>query len=217
MIYLQLFLSFLQIGALSFGGGYAAMPLIQAQIVTNHGWLSMSEFTDLVTIAEMTPGPIAVNSATFVGTKIGGILGALVATAGCILPACILVTLIARLYLKYRNLAVLQSVLGSLRPAVVAMIASAGILILISAFVMPFQSFANATYFTLRSGGKTFITFLFDSGFMWICSIPLAFCLSRFTALPILPLFAICQMPDVLKCVLGSWMLKKGSWIHTLT
>lgn len=90
-------------------------------------------------------------------------------------------------------------------------------LILISAFVMPFQSFANATYFTLRSGGKTFITFLFDSGFMWICSIPLAFCLSRFTALPILPLFAICQLPDVLKCVLGSWMLKKGSWIHTLT
>ena len=90
-------------------------------------------------------------------------------------------------------------------------------LILISAFVMPFQSFANATYFTLRSGGKTFITFLFDSGFMWICSIPLAFCLSRFTALPILPLFAICQTPDVLKCVVGSWMLKKGSWIHTLT
>ena len=134
MIYLQLFLSFLQIGALSFGGGYAAMPLIQAQIVTNHSWLSMSEFTDLVTIAEMTPGPIAVNSATFVGTKIGGVLGALVATAGCILPACILVTLIARLYLKYRNLAVLQSVLGSLRPAVVAMIASAGISILITAF-----------------------------------------------------------------------------------
>ena len=90
-------------------------------------------------------------------------------------------------------------------------------MILISALVMPFQSFANATDFTLRSGGKTFITFLFDSGFMWICSIPLAFCLSRFTALPILPLFAICQMPDVLKCVLGSWMLKKGSWIHTLT
>ena len=89
-------------------------------------------------------------------------------------------------------------------------------LILISALIMPFQSFANATYFTLRSGGKTFITFLFDSGFMWICSIPLAFCLSRFTALPILPLFAICQLPDVLKCVLGSWMLKKGSWIHSL-
>ena len=82
MIYLQLFLSFLQIGALSFGGGYAAMPLIQAQIVTQHSWLTMSEFTDLVTIAEMTPGPIAVNAATFVGTKIGGVPGALIATAG---------------------------------------------------------------------------------------------------------------------------------------
>ena len=134
MIYLQLFLSFLQIGALSFGGGYAAMPLIQEQIVAQHGWLSMSEFTDLVTIAEMTPGPIAVNSATFVGTRIAGVPGALAATAGCILPACILVTLIAKLYMKYRNIAVLQSVLGSLRPAVVAMIASAGVLILISAF-----------------------------------------------------------------------------------
>ena len=122
MICLQLFLSFLQIGALSFGGGYAAMPLIQSQIVTQHSWLSMSEFTDLVTIAEMTPGPIAVNAATFVGTKLAGVPGALAATAGCILPACILVTLLAKLYLKYRNLSLLQSVLSSLRPAVVAMI-----------------------------------------------------------------------------------------------
>ena len=134
MIYLQLFLSFLQIGALSFGGGYAYMPLIEAQIVTGHGWLTMTEFSDLVTIAEMTPGPIAVNAATFVGTKVAGVLGALVATAGCILPACVLVTLIAKLYLKYRNLTVLQSVLGSLRPAVVAMIASAGLTILMNAF-----------------------------------------------------------------------------------
>lgn len=134
MIYLQLFLSFLQIGALSFGGGYAAMPIIQAEIVAKHGWLTMSEFSDLVTIAEMTPGPIAVNSATFVGCKIAGIPGALASTCGCILPACIIVTLIAKLYLKYRNMAVLQSVLGSLRPAVVAMIASSGVLILVSAF-----------------------------------------------------------------------------------
>ena len=72
MIYLQLFLSFLQIGLFSFGGGYAAMPLIQGQVVTLHGWLTMSEFTDLITISQMTPGPIAVNSATFVGMKIAG-------------------------------------------------------------------------------------------------------------------------------------------------
>ena len=134
MIYLQLFLSFLQIGLFSFGGGYAAMPLIQGQVVTLHGWLTMSEFTDLITISQMTPGPIAVNSATFVGMKIAGIPGAVVATAGCILPSCIIVTILARLYLKYRNLDLLQGVLKSLRPAVVAMIASAGILILKDAF-----------------------------------------------------------------------------------
>lgn len=134
MIYLQLFFSFLQIGLFSFGGGYAAMPLIQGQVVTLHGWLTISEFTDLITISQMTPGPIAVNSATFVGMKIAGIPGAVVATAGCILPSCILVTILARLYLKYRNLDLLQGVLKSLRPAVVAMIASAGILILKDAF-----------------------------------------------------------------------------------
>ena len=134
MIYLQLFFSFLQIGLFSFGGGYAAMPLIQGQVVDIHGWLEMSEFTDLITISQMTPGPIAINSATFVGIKIAGIPGALVATAGCILPACIIVTLIAKLYLKYRDMAVLQGVLTSLRPAVVAMIASAGISVLITAF-----------------------------------------------------------------------------------
>lgn len=133
MIYLQLFWSFLQIGLFSFGGGYAAMPLIQEHVVTTHQWLSMSEFTDLITISQMTPGPIAINSATFVGIKIAGIPGAAVATLGCILPSCIIVTLIAKLYLKYRNMAMLQGILNSLRPAVVAMIASAGISILITA------------------------------------------------------------------------------------
>ena len=78
MIYLQLFLSFLQVGMFSVGGGYAAMPLIQSQVVEQHGWLTMQEFTDLVTIAEMTPGPITVNSATFVGIRMAGIPGALV-------------------------------------------------------------------------------------------------------------------------------------------
>ena len=134
MIWFQLFLSFLQIGLFSFGGGYAAMPLIQDQIVNIQGWLGMAQFTDLSTISQMTPGPIAINSATFVGIRIGGIPGALVATLGCILPSCIIVTLLAKLYLKYQNLDVLQSVLNSLRPAVVALIASAGISILVTAF-----------------------------------------------------------------------------------
>lgn len=136
MIYLDLFLSFLQIGCFSFGGGYAAMPLIQEQVVTMHQWLSMDTFTDLVTIAEMTPGPIAVNAATFVGNQMAGIPGAVVATLGCILPSCIFVTLLACIYTRYKNLSILKGTLSSLRPAVVAMIAKAGVTILISAFFL---------------------------------------------------------------------------------
>ena len=144
---IDLFLSFLRIGLFSVGGGYAAMPLIQDQVVISHSWLTMSEFTDLITIAEMTPGPIAVNSATFVGIRLAGFLGALAATFGCILPSCILVTLIATLgviipsliivsllyfvYRKYREIPMLKSVLTCLRPAVVALIASAGLSILL--------------------------------------------------------------------------------------
>lgn len=131
MIYLQLFWSFIQIGLFSIGGGYAAMPLIQAQVVQEHAWLTMSEFTDLITIAEMTPGPIAVNSATFVGLRIAGIPGALVATFGCILPSLFIVSLLALIYYRYKKLSLLQSVLASLRPAVVALIASAGLSILL--------------------------------------------------------------------------------------
>ncbi len=132
-IYIQLFLSFLQIGALSFGGGYAAMPLIQQQVVTLHAWLTPGEFTDLITISQMTPGPIAINSATFVGTRIAGFWGAMAATLGCILPSCLLVSLLAWAYLRYRNLSLIQQILTSLRPAVIAMIASAGVSILVTA------------------------------------------------------------------------------------
>lgn len=129
-IYLQLFLSFLQVGLFSIGGGYAAMPLIQSEVVYGHGWLTMSEFTDLITIAEMTPGPIAVNSATFVGIRIAGVPGAIIATFGCILPSCFIVSVLAFIYYKYKNVSTLQSVLASLRPAVVALIAAAGFSIL---------------------------------------------------------------------------------------
>lgn len=130
MIYLELLWSFLQIGLFSIGGGYAAVPLIQNQAVNGYGWLTMEEFTDLITIAEMTPGPIAVNSATFVGIRVAGIGGALIATFGCILPSCIIVSLLALLYRKYGSLAPLQTILSTLRPAIIALIASAGVSIL---------------------------------------------------------------------------------------
>lgn len=133
MLYLKLFLSFFQIGLFSIGGGYAAMPLIQQQIVDLNQWLDMTEFTDLITIAEMTPGPIAINSATFVGTRIAGLGGALIATLGCVLPSFVIVLTLAKIYDKYKNLTMVQGVLAGLRPVVVAMIASAGLSILMTA------------------------------------------------------------------------------------
>ena len=129
-VLLQLFWSFFQIGLFSIGGGYAAMPLIQHQVVDLHGWLTMQEFVDIVTISQMTPGPIAINSATFVGTRIAGLPGAIIATIGCVFPSCIIVLTLAWVYYRYRTLSVVQGVLGGLRPAVVAMIASAGVSIL---------------------------------------------------------------------------------------
>ena len=87
MIYLQLFWSFFQVGALSFGGGYAALPLIQEQVVEQNNWLSSTEYIDILTISQMTPGPIALNASTFVGTKVAGIPGSLIATLGCITPS----------------------------------------------------------------------------------------------------------------------------------
>lgn len=130
MTLIELFWSFFQIGTFSIGGGMAAMPLIQNQVVELHHWLTLTEFTDLITIAEMTPGPIAINSATFVGIKIAGIPGALVATFGCIFPSCVIVSLLAWVYFKYKGLTIIQGVLSGLRPAVVALIASAGLSIL---------------------------------------------------------------------------------------
>ncbi len=132
MIYFQLFLSFLQVGLFSIGGGYAAIPLIESQVVTLHGWLTMSEFTDLVTIAEMTPGPIAINSATFVGIRVAGFLGSVVATIGCIVPSLALVTILAFIYYKYRSASFMQKILKVIRPVVVSLIAAAGIRILLN-------------------------------------------------------------------------------------
>lgn len=128
--YLQLFLAFLQIGAFSFGGGYAAIPLIQSQVIDRYGWLTAKDFTDLITISQMTPGPIAINAATFIGSRVGGIPGSMLATAGVILPSCIFVSVLAMVYRRYRKLALLQNVLSTLRPSVVALIFSAGLVLM---------------------------------------------------------------------------------------
>ena len=133
MIYLELLWSFFQIGLFSIGGGYAAMPLIQNQVMDIHPWLTMTQFADIMTIAEMTPGPIAINSATFVGIQVAGLPGAIVATAGCVFPSCVIVMTLAYIYYRFRGLNMVQGILAGLRPAVIAMIASAGISLLIMA------------------------------------------------------------------------------------
>ena len=97
---LQLFFSFFQIGLFSIGGGYAAMPLIQNQVVDLHGWLTMEQFGDIMAIAEMTPGPIAINAATFVGIRVAGFPGAVAASLGCIIPSLIIVSLLSWIYRK---------------------------------------------------------------------------------------------------------------------
>jgi chromate transporter len=132
MILLQLFWSFFQIGLFSIGGGYAALPLIEEQIVNIHHWLSVEEFTDVITISQMTPGPISINSATFVGIKIAGIQGAIIATLGCIFPSCVIVLTVGYFFQKYRNFKLVQGIMNGLRPAIVSLIASAGITILIT-------------------------------------------------------------------------------------
>ena len=134
MIYLELLWSFIQIGMFSIGGGYAAMPLIQNQVVDIHPWLTMQQFADVMAIAEMTPGPIAINAATFVGMQVAGIPGAILATLGCVLPSCAIVLTLAYIYYRFRGLTMVQGVLAGLRPAVIAMIASAGLSLMILAF-----------------------------------------------------------------------------------
>ncbi|ADY12282.1 chromate transporter [Sphaerochaeta globosa] len=142
---LALFVSFFQVGLFSIGGGYAAMPLIQAQTVDLHSWLTLVEFANLVTIAEMTPGPIAINSATFVGMKVAGIPGVFAATLGNILPSVIIMLILAKLYEKYSKQTLLKRVLEGVRPVVVSAIFVAGISLLQLALL----SFSKPDFFAV--------------------------------------------------------------------
>lgn len=133
MLLFELFFSFVKIGLFSFGGGYAAIPLINQEIVVNHQWLSLSAFSDVLTISQMTPGPVGINSATFIGIQLEGLTGAIVATTGFVLPSIIIVSILGHFYLKYNNLPVIQKILEGLRPVVVAVILSAGVTLLLEA------------------------------------------------------------------------------------
>ncbi|WP_296971760.1 chromate transporter [Tepidanaerobacter sp. EBM-38] len=134
MIYLQLFLSFMKIGLFSFGGGYAMIPLIQKEI-ESHGWLSASQFVDIIAIAEMTPGPIAVNSATFVGYKAAGIVGGLIATIGVATPSLVLILIVSRYFFKFQDHPVNKMIFYGIRPVIVGLIFSAAVFVAQTAFL----------------------------------------------------------------------------------
>ncbi len=132
MIFLELFLTFFKIGAFTFGGGYAMLPLIQSEALSN-GWLTMEELIDFIAVSESTPGPFAINMATFVGTQMGkaalgiggGILGAVCATLGVVMPSFIVIICVAKFYEKFKKNKIVAGCLGGLKPAAIGLICAA--------------------------------------------------------------------------------------------
>ncbi len=140
MIYLQLFLSFFQIGLFSFGGGYAMIPLIQHEL-ERHGWMTSSQFVDIIAISQMTPGPLSVNAATFVGYKMAGTMGGMVATLGVALPSMLLILSLSGFFFRYREHALQKSLFRCIRPAIAGLIADAAVAVLgTSLFAIPADS-----------------------------------------------------------------------------
>lgn len=131
MLYLQLFYTFFKIGLFGFGGGYAMLSMIQGEVVTRYGWLTSQEFTDIVAISQMTPGPIGINSATYVGfTATGSVWDSIIATLAVVLPSFILMLAISKFFLKYQKHPVVEAVFSGLRPAVVGLLASAALVLM---------------------------------------------------------------------------------------
>lgn len=138
MIFWQLFISYLKIGFFGFGGGYAMLSLIQNEIVVRHGWMTGSEFADIVAVSQITPGPIAINSATYVGYTVGaqtgtvwgGVLGSVIATVAVCLPALTIMLLITRFFIRLRNNSLIEGAMRGMRPVVIGMIAAAALMLI---------------------------------------------------------------------------------------
>ena len=127
MILIKIFLEFFKIGLFTFGGGYAMIPLIEKEIVNKYHWLTMAQFTDLVAISEMTPGPFAVNSATFVGYKVAKFWGAVSSTLGVVLPSFLIIWAVASVFFSFQNNQIVQAAFKGLRPAVLGLIVVAAL------------------------------------------------------------------------------------------
>ena len=135
LVLIQLFTTFLKIGAFSFGGGYAMLPLLEEEVIRNHAWMTSSEFIDIFAISEMTPGPIAVNAATFLGFRVSGVLGAAAATLAVILPSFVVISLIYLSLNKFKESKYVGWVFEGIRPIVIGLIIAAGITVSKSSFV----------------------------------------------------------------------------------
>lgn len=151
MIYLDLFITFFKIGLFTIGGGYAMIPLIQQEVIDNN-WLNMTQLIDFLAVSESTPGPFAVNIATFVGMETAGILGALMTTTAVILPSLIIIILIARLFAGFQKNKWVQGALAGIRPVIVGLIASAALTLMSKSLLSPgvkiydIKSFTEALY-----------------------------------------------------------------------
>ncbi len=135
LILIKLFISFLKIGAFSFGGGYAMLPLIEREIIEVHGWLNPHEFIDILAIAQMTPGPIALNSATFLGYKVSGVLGSVIATIAVVTPSVIIILIMAHFFNKFKESKYVAWIFSGIRPVVLGLIASAAVNVGRGAFI----------------------------------------------------------------------------------
>lgn len=149
MIYLELFLTFLKIGAFTFGGGYAMLPLIQAEVVS-HGWMEQQAVIDFIAVSESTPGPFAVNMATYIGSEIGGIFGSVCATTGVVLPSFVIILIVAKCFEKFKQSKVVKGCMSGLKPAVVGLISSAIVTVAATVFIpagFSFEIFTDAGFY----------------------------------------------------------------------
>lgn len=134
-VYIKILFSFLKIGLFSFGGGNAMLPLVRQEVVIRNHWLSASEFTDMVAISQATPGPIAINSATYAGYRAGGLLGSIIGTFGMIFPTFVIIILLTKFYMKFKEDKYVKDAFSWLVPATVGLVAAAAILIGFDAFI----------------------------------------------------------------------------------
>lgn len=133
-IFLELFITFFKIGLFTFGGGYAMLPLIQEEVIA-HKWMEIEEVINFIAVSESTPGPFAINCATYVGMETGGIFGAVCATLGVVLPSFIVILCVARFYRQFKESKIVSSVMTGLRPAVIGLIGSALVSMVVTVFL----------------------------------------------------------------------------------